>query len=121
MNSLIDGPNNYRVEVSGWTAKGVFFVEKAMLQWTDTGGKSVDLLSRLRESSVVFVRLIHIASGKANFPVAYRVLGTAPENPEGRGCVRLSQLHPNVDAGQDGIGGTSSASKSDEAQKQLAN
>jgi hypothetical protein len=120
MNSLIDGPNNYRVEVSGWTIKGVFFVEKAMLQWTDTGGKSVELLSRLRESSVVFVRLIHIASGKANFPVAYRVLGTAPQNSEGRGCVLLSQLHPNVNSGHDGSGANSSA-KSDEAQKQLAN
>jgi hypothetical protein len=121
MHSLIDGPNSYRVEVSGWNAKGNFFVEKTMLHWTDAGEKSVELLSRLRESCVVFVRLIHTASGKANFPVAYRVLSIAFENSEGRGCVHLSQLQPNVDAGQDGIGATRSASKSAEGHKQLAN
>ncbi|HXO00142.1 MAG TPA: hypothetical protein VN881_13785 [Candidatus Acidoferrales bacterium] len=121
MNSSIDGPHSYRVEVSGWTVKGLFFVEKAMLRWTDAGEKSVELLSRLHESSLVFVRLIHIASGKANFPIAYRVLGTALKDSEGRGCVRLSQLRPKVSTGPDGIGGASSASKSGEAQKQLAN
>jgi hypothetical protein len=121
MHSLIDGPNSYRVEVSGWNVRGVFFVEKAMLHWTDTGEKSVELLSPLRESCMVFVRLIHATSAKANFPIAYRVLSIASEDSEGRGCVHLSQMCPNADVGQDGISATSSSSKSAEGQKQLAN
>jgi hypothetical protein len=121
MQSLIDGPNSYRVEVSGWNVRGAFFVEKAILQWTDAGEKSVELLSRLHKSCVVFVRLIHAESGRANFPVAYRVLSIASEDSEGRGCVQLSQLRPNVEAGREGVGGTSSASNLADREKQLVN
>ncbi len=49
MHSLLDGPNSYRVEVSGWNVKGTFFVETAVLHWTDLGEKSVELMSRLHE------------------------------------------------------------------------
>jgi hypothetical protein len=121
MHSLLDGPNSYRVEVSGWNVKGIFFVEQAMLHWTDVGEKSIELISRLREGCVVFVRLIHATTGNINFPVAYRVLNIACDDLEGRGCVSLRQLHPHIDAGQDAIGTSNSASKSRESQKVLAN
>jgi|SRR5580704_8088704 hypothetical protein len=121
MHSLIDGPNSYRVEVSGWNVRGVFFVEKAMLHWTDTGEKSVELISPLRESCMVFVRLIHATSAKANFPIAYRVLSIATEDSEGRGCVHLSQMSPNIDGGENGIGGISPSSKSAQRLKELSN
>ncbi len=121
MHSLIDGPNSYGVEVSGWNVRGVFFVEKATLHWTDAGEKSVELLSRLHESCVVFVRLIHSAGGKANFPVAYRVLSIACEDPDGRGRVHLSQLHPHIAASQGAIDTCGSTLKTTERQKVLAN
>ena len=122
MHSLIEGPNSYRVEVSGWNVKGVFFVESAILSWTDAGGKSVELMSRLHQSSVVFVRLIHSIAGKANFPVAYRVMSSiASGDADNRECVQLTQLHPNIAADQEAIGATSSASQSPHGQKIFAN
>jgi hypothetical protein len=121
MQSLLDGPNSYRVEVSGWNVKGTFFVEKAVLHWTALGEKSVRLIARLHEGCVVFVRLIHATTGNINFPVAYRVLTIASDDLEGRGCVSLMQLHPHIDPSQDSTGTSSSASKSREGQKVLAN
>ena len=121
MHSLLDGPNSYRVEVSGWNVKGAFFVETAVLHWTDLSEKSVELMSRLHEGCVVFVRLIHATTGNINFPVAYRVLNIGADDLEGRGCVSLRQLHPHIDAGPDAIGTTGSTAKSREAQKVLAN
>jgi hypothetical protein len=90
----VDGSNNYRVEVSGWDSRELFFVEKATFQWTDSGEKSVGLMSRLREGCVVFVRLLHTFAEDANLPVAYRVLSITSGDGDGRGCVRLVQLHP---------------------------
>src|SRR3984957_15593165 len=94
----IEGPNNYRVEVSGWDARELFFVEKTLFRWTDSGEKTVGLMSRLREGCVVFVRLIHAFAENANFPVPYRVQSIAPGDGDGRGCVRLVQLHPRYES-----------------------
>jgi len=101
MHSSLDGPNSYRVEVSGWDSRELFFVEKTMFQWTDSGEKSVGLMSRLREGCVVFVRLIHAFAENANFPVAYRVLSITSDDGDGRGCVRLVQLHPRYESSHD--------------------
>jgi hypothetical protein len=98
MHSSLDGPNSYRVEVSGWDSRELFFVEKTMFQWTDSGERSVGLMSRLREGCVVFVRLIHAFAENANFPVAYRVLSITSGDGDGRGCVRLVQLHPHYES-----------------------
>jgi hypothetical protein len=69
MHTLMDAPNRHRVEVSGWTVKGIFFVEKAKLHWTDAGDKSVELISRW-DQGCAFVLLLHTATGNANPPVA---------------------------------------------------
>jgi len=98
MQTSIEGPNNYRVEVSGWDARELFFVEKTLFRWTDSGEKTVGLMSRLREGCVVFVRLIHAFVENANFPVAYRVQSIAAGDGDGRGCVRLVQLHPRYES-----------------------
>jgi hypothetical protein len=37
MHSSLDGPNSYRVGVSGRDSRELFFVEKTMFQWTDSG------------------------------------------------------------------------------------
>jgi hypothetical protein len=102
MQTSIEGPNNYRVEVSGWDARELFFVEKTLFRWTDSGEKTVGLMSRLREGCVVFVRLIHAFAENANFPVAYRVQSIAPGEGDGRGCVRLVQLHPRYESNHEG-------------------
>jgi hypothetical protein len=98
MQPGIEGPNNYRVEVSGWDARELFFVEKTLFRWTDSGEKTVGLMSRLREGCVVFVRLIHAFAENANFPVAYRVQSISDGDGDGRGCVRLVQLHPRYES-----------------------
>jgi hypothetical protein len=98
MHSSLDGPSSYRVEVSGWDSREIFFVEKTTFQWTNSGEKSVGLMSRLREGCVVFVRLIHAFAENANFPVAYRVLSITSCDGDGRGCVRLVQLHPHYES-----------------------
>jgi hypothetical protein len=98
MQTSIEGPNNYRVEVSGWDARELFFVEKTLFRWTDSGEKTVGLMSRLREGCVVFVRLIHAFAENANFPVAYRVQSIVAGDGDGRGCVRLVQLHPRYES-----------------------
>jgi hypothetical protein len=121
MYSLIDKPNSYQVEVSGWNVKGIFFVEKAMLHWTETEEKSVELTSRLHEGCVVFVRLIHTTTGSANFPVAYRVLSIASVDSDGRGCVGLTQLRPNIEDQRHTINATGTASRSPEGQKVFTN
>ena len=121
MYSLTDGPNSYQVEVSGWNVRGVFFVEKAMLHWTETEEKSVELTSRLHEGCVVFVRLMHTTSGSANFPVAYRVLSIASVDSDGRGCVGLMQLRPNIEDQRRTINSTGPASRSPEGQKVFTN
>src|SRR5580700_1023349 len=101
MQTSIEGPNNYRVEVSGWDARELFFVEKTLFRWTDSGEKTVGLMSRLREGCVVFVRLIHAFAENANFPVAYRVQSISDGDGDGRGCVRLVQLHPRYESNHD--------------------
>jgi hypothetical protein len=121
MHSFIDGPNSYQVEVSGWNVKGIFFVEKAMLHWTETEEKSVELTSRLDQGCVVFVRLMNTTTGSANFPVAYRVLSIASVNSDGRGCVGLMQLRPNIEDRCGTINATGRASKSTDGQKVFSN
>jgi hypothetical protein len=121
MHTLTDEPNSYRVEVSGWNVKGVFFVEKAMLFWTAEEEKSVELMSRLQKGCVVFVRLVQTTVGDASFPVAYRVLSIASDDSAGRGKVSLRQLCPNMDVEQPTIDTGGRASKLIEGQKVFTN
>ncbi len=86
--------NQYPVEVSGWDAAEIFFVEKTMLYWDETEGKTVLLRSSLNEGAVVFIRLSQPTTTAKNFPIAYRAKRI--DLPDHRGLVRvfLVQLRP---------------------------
>jgi hypothetical protein len=83
MGAAGGGANTYRVEVSGWDDHENFFVEKAMLDWSETEGKTIGLRSAVRLESVLFVRLIRPLGGGTGFPVPYR-------------AVKVEQLQPRM-------------------------
>ena len=88
--------SSYHVEISGWDALERFFVENTTLTWSETDGKKVLVRQRLREGTVVFIRLLEHEPSNHAFPVAYRVHGVGL--PDVRGCreVTLVQLHPRT-------------------------
>jgi len=90
--------NQYPVEVSGWDTAENFFVEKTLLHWDETEGKTVLLRSSLREGSVVFLRLLQPATNSNNFPIAYQAKRIdAPDN-HGLARIFLVHLRPRRDA-----------------------
>jgi len=62
----------YRVEVSGWDLNEKFFVERTALQWGQGESKTVLLRQRVRQGTLVFIRLVEKAVPSRTFPVAYR-------------------------------------------------
>src|SRR5215510_13288576 len=86
---------SYRVEVSGWDSTQSFFVEKADLEWSDTGEKVVVLLHELQEGTILFVRLLQPISPDRSHPVPY----TAERMPATNLLeweYRLRQVQPRV-------------------------
>jgi hypothetical protein len=83
----------YRVEVSGWNSAESFFVEKASLEWTSSGLKSVRLKTDLCCGTVVFLRLLHHDAATSQFPIAYQTCGFSPRESDGRSRVCLQQMH----------------------------
>jgi len=84
----------YRVEVSGWNLAEAFFVEKASLEWTSGGLKSVRLKTDLRSGTIVFLRLLQHDAATSQFPVAYQTSDPSPRESDGRSRVCLLQMHP---------------------------
>ena len=95
MQSLLDGPNSYRVEVSGWDARENFFVEKTSLDWREQSGKTVALRATVRLDSVLFVRLLRPLGGGADFPVPHRAVRVEDRGRDAS-CkdVGLEQMQP---------------------------
>jgi len=91
-----DGPEGYRVEISGWDADEKFFVEKSRLTWMESVGKRVTVKAATPVGSVLFVRLIQPVGGGATFPVAYRAVEFAADNQGNGGVVTLEQLQPRM-------------------------
>jgi hypothetical protein len=85
---------SYRVEVSGWNSAESFFVEKASLEWTAGGLKSVRLKTDLRCGTIVFLRLLQHDAATSQFPVAYQTSDLSPRESDGRSRVCLQQMHP---------------------------
>jgi hypothetical protein len=96
MQIATDVDNSYRVEISGWDAAENFFVEKTVLDWPSDEIKQVLLRSRLREGSVIFMRLLQPLNDGHNFPLAYQAVQVTPKELCGQVCVRLAQLHPRA-------------------------
>lgn len=85
--------SSHRVEVSGWDATQTFFLEKASLHW-NAAGQEIALRARLREGTVIFVRLLQPFESEENFPVPYVVSKNLPIEMDSRLTVSVTRLHP---------------------------
>ena len=88
-----DDDQHYGVEISGWNSAENFFVEKASLEWTSSGLKSVRLKAELHPGTIVFLRLLQHGPSPNQFPIAYQTTGLGPRELDGRAQVCLEQLH----------------------------
>ena len=88
--------NFYPVEVSGWDASEVFFVEKSELEWDEAAGKQVVLHRMLREGAHVFVRLMQSSSSERSYPVPYEAR-YAGSTADGHWQFRLLAVKKRVD------------------------
>jgi hypothetical protein len=86
-------PCSYRVEISGWDMNEAFFVEKCEIAWSEEDGKHVVLDHKLRDGSIVFLRLLASTSIECTYPVAYEAEFVAADL-NGHYRFRLSQVHP---------------------------
>ena len=94
MDSEINLPGAYRVEVSGWGLDESFFVEQTDLHWSQHGEKKIWLHHELSEGAMVFVRLLVPESTSTSVPVTYQVSSVDPMGCNGLCEMRLTQLHP---------------------------
>ena len=94
MSLLSYRAGTYNVEISGWDVAESFFVERTALDWDEDETKQVTLRSTVRESSVVFLRLLQPFGDGTSLPVACRAVKVLGKNGDGRRVVHLMQLHP---------------------------
>jgi hypothetical protein len=88
--------SRHRVEISGWGDKENFFIEKAMLDWNETHGKTIVMRSAIRLDSVLFVRLIRPPGGGTGLPVPCRAVKVTGNYLSPRLTVKLEQLQPRM-------------------------
>jgi len=85
----------YRVEVSGWDRAQNFFVEHCDLLWSEEAGKRVTLQQKLRNASILFVRLLAPEQSEAAHPVVYEAEWVGPA-PAGGYEFRLRAMAPRL-------------------------
>jgi len=85
----------YRVEVSGWDCTQCFFVEKAELEWSESGDKLVTLRRQIREGTILFLRLLQATSPDRAHPVPYTAESVGQPGPH-QWEYRLRQVLPRA-------------------------
>lgn len=88
------GIDRHRIEVSGWDRNESFFVEKTNLLLSGSQDKRVRLRHSLRESAVIFVRVLHTTRPSDVCPVAYQVKGFVESTSATAYEYNLTRLHP---------------------------
>lgn len=73
---------------------GEFFVERTLLEWGADQQHVVSLRSLLKDSSVIFVRLIQEMLENAAFPIAYQATPVSERDERGYTRVKLEQMRP---------------------------
>ena len=96
MNLHTDPTSLSRVEVSGWDAKEYFFVEKTRFDLQGESWNEITLRSSLRESSVVFVRVLEPLVTGTNSPIAYQAMNIIGRAKDGRARICLERLRPRA-------------------------
>jgi hypothetical protein len=102
MGNYFDGPDDYRIEISGWGLDNSFFAERTDLLWSADGEKQIQLRRALPDGAIVFIRLLGIEPSCGTVPVAYQIQGITPMDRNGRCRMRLVQLHPRSKESPDG-------------------
>jgi hypothetical protein len=90
----LDQANHCRVEVSGWDTAEDFFVETTTLTWGSDNVREIEIHSVVKESGLVFVRLLQPRLNESDFPVPCRVKGVMTDVGSGLTHVQLVQLRP---------------------------
>jgi hypothetical protein len=83
---------SFPVEVSGWDLNQEFFVERTELEWVEDGEKHIVLRTPIKQSAVLFVRLVQIDQASSRFPVAYQAARVLPRNGPGWFYIELCPL-----------------------------
>ena len=102
MSNSFDGPDDYRIEISGWGMDNSFFAERTDLMWSADGEKQVQLHRALPEGAMVFIRLLGSEPSNGTVPVAYQIQRVSPMDRNGRCRMSLAQLHPQSKESLDG-------------------
>jgi hypothetical protein len=63
----------YHVEISGWDAAEIFFVENTEVDWGEQSEKRVRLRRPLRKGAIIFVRHLHYCGIMRDCPTPYEV------------------------------------------------
>ncbi len=61
----------YPIEISGWDAAEIFFVENAEVDWGEQPDKRVKLWRPLRKGAIIFVRHLHYCGIMRDCPTPY--------------------------------------------------
>jgi hypothetical protein len=61
----------YPVEISGWDAAEIFFVENAEVDWGEQAEKRIKLWRPLRKGAIIFVRQLHYCGMMRDCPTPY--------------------------------------------------
>jgi hypothetical protein len=93
--SLQHATTEYGVaEISGWDARGEFFVEKAGLNPGESEVRTLRLRHQLRNGSVLFVRLLTWSGVASDVSIAHQVIGTGPLDGSESCAVKLRRFYP---------------------------
>jgi len=82
------------IEVSGWDAEKQFFVEKAELDWSETGRKTALLRHRIQHGALVFVRLLVSSGLGKDYPTPHQAVSIESSERAGFSKVRLVEFQP---------------------------
>jgi hypothetical protein len=90
----------YRVEVSGWDASHIFFVERSELSWSEENGKQITLTHALSPGTMIFVRLLQPTFADRSVPVPYQAEQLATTS-EGIWQFRIRRAEPRPVANEE--------------------
>jgi len=87
------------VEVSGWDNRGSFFVEHAILDCTESGGKVLALRRSVSCRSLLFLRTLYSDFVGKSYPEAYRVESIDSTESSGFKYLHLENFLPRRSQG----------------------
>jgi hypothetical protein len=103
LNSQGQEKTTYRVEVSGWDARRIFFLETVALDWLPRGDKRVCLRHQPERGDLVFVRLLQPLETSRACPVPFLVERVEGPDESALYCVMLKPFQTPRSGGQEPV------------------